>query len=77
VLYKQVEKAAFDMLDVWHRGHYMRCYEMRAAAEKWEGDMRLGVDGGHGRHTGGWCQVGDRVLSWAAEEAVVNEGKRE
>ena len=55
----------------------MRCYKMRAAAEKWEGDMRLGVDGGHGWHTGGWCHVGDRLLSWAAEEAVVNEGKRE
>ncbi len=72
-----MEKSALDSLDIWHRGGDMRCYEMRAAAEKWEGDMRLGVDGGHGRHTGGWCQVGDRLLSWAAEEAVVEKGERE
>ncbi len=72
-----MEKAALDSLDVWHRGDNMRCYEMRAAAEKWEGDLRLGEDGGHGRHTGGGCKVGDRFLGWATEEAVVEEGECE
>lgn len=55
----------------------MRCDEMRAAAEKWEGEVRLAPNGGHDWHTGRWCEVGGRFLSWAAEEAVVEEGERE